>query len=375
MSDSEATQQGRAGALADIPDTMKALILHGPNDFTIETVPTPEPKGDEVLCRVKAVAICGTDPKIIAGKFPGMWPPSFPALIGHEWAGEVVALSDDLKASSKVAAKYAVGTRVAGEAHKGCGICQNCMTGHYTVCLNYGDNASGHRHYGFTSQGAYAEYIVSSVKSATPFPDNLTYYDAAMLDSAGVALHGVQRGRVTTGDAVLVTGPGAVGQFSFQYSRASGARMVIMIGRGPRLQFAADMGAVPVDYEKVDDPVAKVMELTGGVGVDCAVECAGTQQAIDWAIACTRKAGRIVMAGLPTDKITIPWGPMTLAELDVLGVRANPNTAAPALALMANGAVTTKGIHTHTFPLDQFGEALATFVERRDGAMKVVIEP
>ena len=64
------------------------------------------------------------------------------------------------------------------------------------------------------------------------------------------------------------------------------------------------------------------------------------------------------MAGLPTDKITIPWGPMTLAELDVLGVRANPNTAAPALALMANGAVTTKGIHTHTFPLDQFGEAL-----------------
>ena len=135
------------------------------------------------------------------------------------------------------------------------------------------------------------------------------------------------------------------------------------------------MGAVPVDYEKVDDPVARVMELTGGVGVDCTVECAGTQQAIDWAIASTRKAGRIVMAGLPTDKITVPWGPMTLAELDVLGVRANPNTAAPALALMANGAVTTKGIHTHTFPLDQFGEALATFVERRDGAMKVVLEP
>ena len=101
MSDSETTQPGRAGALADIPDTMKALILHGPNEFSIETMPTPQPKGDEVLCRVKAVAICGTDPKIVAGKFPGMWPPSFPALIGHEWAGEVVALSDDLKASPR----------------------------------------------------------------------------------------------------------------------------------------------------------------------------------------------------------------------------------------------------------------------------------
>ena len=89
----------------------------------------------------------------------------------------------------------------------------------------------------------------------------------------------------------------------------------------------------------------------------------------------TRKAGRLVMAGLPTDTINVPWGPMTLAELDILGVRANPSTAAPALALMANGAVTTEGIHTHTFPLDQFAEALATFVERRDGAMKVVLEP
>ena len=92
-----------------------------------------------------------------------------------------------------------------------------------------------------------------------------------MLDSAGVALHGVQRGSVTTGDAVLVTGPGAVGQFSFQYSRAAGAARHHDRPR-PAAAFAAKMGAVAVDYEKVDDPVAKVMEITGGVGVDCAVE-------------------------------------------------------------------------------------------------------
>lgn len=361
--------------MATIPDTMQALVLNGPNDFAICEVPTPQPKGDEVLCRVKAVAICGTDPKIIAGKFPGFWPPSFPAVIGHEWAGEVVAVADGVAASAKLAAKYAVGTRVAGEAHKGCGICLNCMTGHYTVCLNYGDSSSGHRHYGFTSPGAYAEYVVSSIKSVTPLPDSLTYHQGAMLDSAGVALHGVQRGRVTTGDSVLVTGPGAVGQFSLQYARASGARLVMMIGRGPRLAFAEKMGAIGIDYETAGDPVARVLELTGGVGVDCTLECAGTQQSIDWAIKCTRKAGRLVMAGLPIESITVPWGPMTLAELDILGVRANPNTAAPALALMANGMVSTEGIHTHTFPLDQFAEALATFVQRRDGAMKVVIEP
>jgi L-iditol 2-dehydrogenase len=151
--------------------------------------------------------------------------------------------------------------------------------------------------------------------------------------------------------------------------------MVMMLGRGPRLQQAVDMGAIGVDYEQTDDPVARVLELTGGIGADCTIECAGMQQAIDWAIKGTRKGGRLVMAGLPTQTIEVPWGTMTLAELDVLGVRANPNTAAPALALMANGIVTTKGIHTHTFPLTQFGEALATFVERRDGAMKVVLEP
>ncbi len=361
--------------MADIPSTMKAVVLKGPDDFEVQEVPVPKPTGDEVLCRVRAIAICGTDPKIIAGKFPGMWPPAYPAIIGHEWAGEVVDQADDVKASKKVAAKYAVGTRVAGEAHRGCGMCLNCMTGHYTVCLNYGDAASGHRHYGFTSPGAYAEYIVSSIRSVTPLPENLTYFDGAMLDSAGVALHGVQRGRVTTGDAVLITGPGSVGNFSLQYSLASGARAVFVIGRGPRLEQAVRMGAVGIDYEKVDDPAAKVLELNGGIGVDCTIECAGAQQAIDWAIKATRKGGRIVMAGLPTQTIEVPWGPMTLSELDILGVRANPNTTAPALALMANGSVTTEGIHTHTFPLDQFGEALATFVERRGGAMKVVLEP
>src|SRR5450759_4802439 len=117
--------------------------------------------------------------------------------------------------------------------------------------------------------------------------------------------------------SVRDVGPGAVGQFSFQYSRASGAKFVIMIGRGPRLAFAEGMGAIGVDYEKVDDPVAKVMKITGGVGVDCTVECAGTQQAIDWAIKSTRKAGHDDAAGLPTDAITVPWGPMTHAELDI----------------------------------------------------------
>ncbi|MBC7294378.1 MAG: alcohol dehydrogenase catalytic domain-containing protein, partial [Thermoleophilia bacterium] len=236
--------------MADIPSTMQAVVLTGPGEFEIKEVPTPQPEGDEVLCRVHAVAICGTDPKIVKGAYPGMWPKSYPFIIGHEWAGEIVAITPQIAASPTLAKKYAVGTRVAGEAHKGCGVCQNCLEGRYTICLNYGDQAAGHRHYGFTSQGAYATYVKVSIKALHPLPEGLSYDHAAMLDAAGVSLHGVLRGGVSVGHNVAVTGPGPVGNLSMQFAKAAGAKQVVVVGRGARLQQAVELGAVPVDYEK-----------------------------------------------------------------------------------------------------------------------------
>jgi L-iditol 2-dehydrogenase len=356
------------------PATMQALVLTGPGEFEVREVPTPVPGGDEALCRVRACAICGTDPKIVKGAFAGTWPPSYPAIVGHEWSGEVVALGAEVEASPKMAAALAPGTRVAGEAHKGCGHCAYCLQGRYTLCLNYGDLASGHRHYGFTAPGAYAEYVVASVKALHPLPDELTFEEGAMLDTAGVALHGVNRGRVSVGDVVVVTGPGPIGLFTAQYAKTAGAEKVIVVGRGARLAQAVALGAVGVDYE-AGDPVEAVRALTGGQGADAVIECAGSTAACTQAIAMTRKGGRLVMNGLTSEPIEIPWSKIVLDEIDMLGVRANPNTSERALALIANGTIKVGPILSHTFPLEEFATALATFVERRDGALKVVVNP
>jgi L-iditol 2-dehydrogenase len=107
--------------------------------FEVQTVPVPAPASGEVLCRVRAVAICGSDPEILRGDLAGTWPPGYPFTPGHEWAGEVVALGPGVT-------KFQVGARVAAQAHKGCGICRNCMEGRYTICENYGRPETGQRH-------------------------------------------------------------------------------------------------------------------------------------------------------------------------------------------------------------------------------------
>jgi len=248
------------------------------------------------------------------------------------------------------------------------------MTGNYTICQNYGDLAAGHRHYGFTAPGAYAQYIACSVKTLHRLPDNLTFEEGAMLDTAAVALRGVRRGQIEAGDTVAIVGSGPVGILAMQFARAAGAKQVIVVGRGARLRQAEALGAVTVDCEHTD-PVRRVLDLTDGYGAEVVIECAGTREACMRAIDMTKRGGRVVMVGIPTDRVEIPWSKIVLDQIDMVGVRSNPNTSTPALALIANGAVKVRPIVTHIFPLRDFGIALSTFVERRDGAMKVVLIP
>ena len=125
--------------MADVPKRMKALVLTGVQSFEVRETETPQPEQGEVLARVEAIAICGTDPKIINGAFKGLWPKSYPAIIGHEWAGTIVKVGPGVFGFSE-------GDRVAGEPHKGCGFCRNCLRGRYTICENYGNPETGHRH-------------------------------------------------------------------------------------------------------------------------------------------------------------------------------------------------------------------------------------
>lgn len=347
---------------------MKALVVHEPNDFSIEDVERPEPGQNEVLCRVSTVAICGTDPHIIAGDYPGFWPKEFPFIPGHEWCGEVIELGPGASDLG-----WAVGMRVAGTSHAGCGFCRMCVEGRYNICENFG-NERLHRQYGHYTQGSYADYVVHSVKSVFAVPDQLSDEEAAMLDPTSIALHTVKRGRQAPGDTVAVIGPGVMGMLVAECARALGAGRVIVVGRGARLEKAAELGHETVDFT-AEDPAEAIRERTGGRGADVALECSGDPDAVGASVAMVRKGGRVAAIGIPLDSASIPMRRLVLDEVELVGVRANAGEMPEAIAMVAAGRIALRELITHRFALADFADAYRVFTERVDGALKVIVRP
>lgn len=352
-----------------IPKTMDALLLLDWNRFEVQKVDTPAPGDMEVLLHVDSVAMCGTDPALAKGAFKDHWgwPPHFPFILGHEYSGVVAQLGNGVK-------DLQVGDRVAGTSHKGCGYCRNCSMGRYTLCENYGRHDRGHRQYGHNTNGAYAQYMAVSVKSIFKIPPEVSLEEATMVDTASIALHGVKRARMNPGDTVAVIGPGPIGLMALQCARALGAGRAIMVGRGHRLRVAHSLGAEMVDIER-DEAVKGVQALTDGKGAHVAIECSGAKEASRQAVDMTRKGGRIVFIAFPHEDVALSIIRIALDELDVLGTRANPNTCAEVIPLMANGAVKAAPLITHRFPLKEFDRALKVFQTREGGVVKIIIKP
>jgi L-iditol 2-dehydrogenase len=349
---------------------MKALVLTEPGKFEIQDVPGPKPGPFEVLCRIRAVAICGSDPEIIRGDLAGTWPPNYPFIAGHEWSGEVTAVGDGVL-------DFKVGDRVAGQAHKGCGHCRDCLAGRYNICENYGRSETGHRHYGFVSQGAYAQYNVYSIKSIHKLPDNVSFREGALVDTAGVTLHGMELSGITPGGVAVVIGPGPIGLIAMRFARLLGAACLIVVGRGARLQAAGQLGAdYTINFEE-KDPVTKVRDLTAGLGADEVFECSGSKGTFNQAVRMVRKGGKVALLGVPPDQVVeeLPFKYIVHNEIAIFGSRANPNVSSKIISLLGSGQLTVKDLITHTYPLEDFSQALDTFVNRREGAIKVVLEP
>jgi L-iditol 2-dehydrogenase len=346
---------------------MRALVVSAPNEFAVEDVPRPRPGEFEVLCRVRTVAICGTDPHIIAGHYPGFWPKAWPLIPGHEWCGEIAEVGEGAAALG-----WERGTRVAGTSHAACGYCRRCIEGRYNICENFGVDGL-HAQYGHNTDGAYAEYVVHSVKSVFAVPDSISDEEAAMLDPTAIALHTVIRGGHRAGDSVAVVGPGVMGLLVAECARALGAGRVIVVGRGQRLAKAAALGHETVDFT-AGDPVAAVRESTG-TGADVALECSGAAEAVAQCVEMVRKGGRIAAIGIPMEDARIPMQRLVLDEIDLVGVRAAAGEMPRAIQLVADGRIRLRELITHRFSLADFAEAYATFNERRDGALKVVVRP
>jgi L-iditol 2-dehydrogenase len=347
---------------------MRALVVTAPDEFEIQQVERPSPGPYEVLCRVRTVTICGTDPHIIQGHYPGFWPKSWPLVPGHEWCGDVVELGPGAADLG-----WEVGTRVAGTSHAPCGFCRKCTTGRYNLCENFGDDRLHHQ-YGHNTDGAYAEFVVHSVRSVFAVPEALSDEEAAMLDPAAIALHTVKRGGHAPGDTVVVVGPGVMGLLVAECARALGAGRVVVVGRGARLARAAELGHETVDFT-AGDPVAAVRELTGGLGADVVLECAGVPDTLTWAMAMLRRGGRCAMVGIPTEDVALRMQALVLDELELVGSRASAGEMRRVIPFVANGRMRVGELITHSFPLSEYEKALAVFNDRSSGAIKIIIHP
>ena len=352
------------------PERMRAVVLTGPGQHEVRSdVPVPRPGRLEVLCAVDSVAICGTDLHIYEGRFPGRWPKSYPFTPGHEWSGTIVELGAGAEELG-----WRVGERVAGTSHAGCGYCRMCLIGRYTLCENYGREPLHHQ-YGHYSQGADAEYVVHSIKSVTKLPEAIDLADGALVDTASIALHSVKRPGIRPGETVVIVGSGPLGLLTADCALALGAGRVIVTGSGQRLAKAAELGFLTVDYRS-EDVLTAVHRLSDDQGADVAIDTGGTTASIRQAVDVLRKGGRVAFTGVPTDSDTaLPMQKIVLEEIDLFGVRANPNTMAEVVPLIVSGRVRVRPVVTHTFPIEQYGQALHTFAERIDGALKVLIKP
>lgn len=351
-----------------VPDTMRALVLQGPDDFAVEQVPVPRPGRHDVLCRVRAVAICGTDAHLIHGDYPGWWPPSFPFVPGHEWAGEIVDLGDGAATLG-----WKVGDRVAGTSHSACGFCQQCVEGHYNVCENYGV-AGLHQQYGHNAPGADATYVAHSARAVFALPDGLDFDVGAVVDPASIALHTAVRARIGPGDVVAVIGPGPIGLLAADAAHALGAGMVVVLGYGERLARATGLGHPTIDTG-ADDARRGIDALSDGHGADVVLDAAGTPESVPMALTLLRNGGRCAVVGIPVAEVGLDLQDLVLHERELLGVRASAGEMRRVLPLVADGRLRAADMITHHFALEDFGAALETFDDRRDGAMKVIVEP
>jgi L-iditol 2-dehydrogenase len=354
--------------MIDIPTDMRAAVTRDWNDIRVEQVPVPELEPGEALVRVGACGICGTDLKIVSGVYKGSWPPALPFIQGHEWGGTVAALGEGVTSLQ-------VGDRVAAENHKGCGACPMCRQGRYNLCEVARTKGKAYKLYGHSAPGAFAEYAARPAALLHQIPDNVSFEESTIVNQGALGLHAIRRCRIEPGDTVAVIGPGLVGMITLQLAQAVGATRVIVVGRGPRLDLARELGADEVVDYTAGDAVETIRALTDGRGVDCAFECAGTAAAVITAINCVRRGGRVALVGMTGNKpVELNTDRLALDEIDVFGVRSSPNAYPELIKLIAAGKVNARKLVSRVYPLEQINEAFAAFRNREGGAIRMVIK-
>ena len=326
-------------------------------------VPRPEPGPGEVLVKVRAAAVCGTDLHI------AQWTPwaqragiRLPLVMGHEFSGEVVALGPDVKG-------VRAGDYVAGETHVPCGQCFQCRNGLQHICGNL-------KLFGIHRDGCFAEYATIPAICAHRIPTTIPPNVAAMLEPLGTSVRAVLEVH-PAGETVAVLGCGPIGLFAIAAAKAAGASRVIATDvREERLKLARAVGAdLTLDARQVK--VADViLQETGGVGVDAIVEASGSVPAIEGAWKYLRKGGKVALIGLPSDPVRVNLGPdVIFKEARIIGIHGREMFATWTRMehMLERGMLRVDSVITHEMPLERWAEAFRLLEEGQGG--KVILTP
>jgi L-iditol 2-dehydrogenase len=371
---SRADERTRRTNQFDIPSSMKAWVLGGPNELSLTEKPVPQPGAAEVLVRIDAIAVCATDIEIISHGVPasvnGELPFNKNFTPGHEYMGTVVKLGPEVD-------EFDIGDRIAVEVHAGCGRCQRCREGMYTACLNYGFPRKGHRANGFSTDGGFAEYAVNNINTMVHVPPDMSDAEATLIVTAGTAMYGLDvMGGIIAGEGVVITGPGPIGLMGVGVAKALGAQPVILTGtRDRRLEMGRRLGADATVNVNDEDPVAAIRRITAGKGVQYVLECSGAPNAVNEAARMVNRGGRICLAAFPSDPVPVDLAHIVRNNIYLFGIRGEGKSATHrAAALMTQKRFDAKLIHTHSFPLGEVPTAIRYARERIEDAIKVVVQ-
>ena len=349
--------------------TMKAVAFRGPDHLVIEERPVPVPAPGEAVIRITATTMSGTDVHIVKGEYPvraGL-------ILGHEPVGIIHDLGVGLED------EYEVGQRVIAGAVTPCGQCYACLNGSQAQC---GGPAGGWR-FGNTINGAWAEYLLvpDARANLAPIPDALTDEDVLLVpDILSIGLAGAESGNVRVGDSVAVFAEGAVGLCATLGARLRGAALIIGVDCLPeRLELAHRFGASAIINYREQDPVAAIRRLTGGSGVDVAIEALGRQETFETALRSLRPGGTLASLGVYGGKLIAPCeaifagiGDQRIVTVLCPGGKERMRRL---MALIAAKRVDLTPLVTHRFVLEDIVSAYEMFAAQRDGVVKIMLTP
>jgi len=346
---------------------VKALSLHGIGDLRYEDVPVPEPAADEVLIRVQAAGICGSDiPRVYDTGVK-----KYPTIPGHEFAGEIVTVGEHVDPGL-------AGRRVAVFPLLPCFKCGPCNEKNYASCKSYD-------YYGSRRDGAFAEYLAVKEWNIVPIPDKVPIEVAAMLEPCAVAVHALGKTAIKRGDVVCVFGAGAIGLILAKLAYLNGAAHVFVLDiDDAKLDFAKKQGLDHTYNSRESEYLDRIISLTEGRGADICIDAAGVPAAVVGCFNAARAAGTIVLMGNPSgdmlfkqdDYWTILRKQLTLVgtwNSDFGGVLSNDWDKA--LKNLSSGKLDVSGLITHSVSIDSAIEAFEMMRDQKEFFVKVMILP